>query len=63
MTIEIPLSFLIMVGTPVLAGVVWLVRLEGRVNGHQQLMARLAKDVTYIRDRFDDWLDRDKSHP
>ena len=36
-----------------IAIVVWLIRLEGRVNTHQALHDRLAADVAYIRARID----------
>lgn len=38
---------------PVVAVVVWLIRLEGRINVHQALHDRLAADVAYIRSRID----------
>lgn len=36
-----------------IGGIVWLVRLEGRVNTAERLHADLKEDVTYIRDRID----------
>jgi hypothetical protein len=38
---------------PILAGLIWLIRLEGRINVHQALHDRLASDVAYIRSRID----------
>jgi sensor domain CHASE-containing protein len=38
---------------PVAAVIVWLIRLEGRINVHQALHDRLAADVAYIRSRID----------
>lgn len=43
----------VMVGVPVLAGLVWLLRLEGRVNTHDALLEALKDDVSYIRSRID----------
>ena len=37
----------------VIGGIVWLVRLEGRVNTAEKLHADLKEDVTYIRSRID----------
>lgn len=49
---------------PCVAGVVWLVRLEGRVNGHdhelsthEKGMVGIKADVQYIRERIDNALD------
>ena len=33
--------------------VVWLVRLEGKIQTQAELHRRLAEDVSYIRDRID----------
>lgn len=33
--------------------VVWLVRLEGRVNGHDAEHKQTREDIRYIRDRID----------
>jgi hypothetical protein len=40
--------------------VVWLVRLEGRLNAQGDLYAQLRNDVTYIRDRIDQALNGHK---
>jgi hypothetical protein len=48
----------IAVGGPVLAVVIWLIRLEGRVNTTEQRFSDLREDVQYIRDRIDDALDK-----
>ncbi len=37
----------------VIGVVVWLVRLEGRVNTQAALYAQMRADVTYIRERID----------
>ena len=42
----------------VVGGVVWLVRLEGRVNGHDIELRQARADLTYIRARIDEALDR-----
>lgn len=34
-------------------GLVWLIRLEGRVNTQEALHRELKEDVQYIRDRID----------
>lgn len=41
------------VGLPVIGGLVWLIRLEGRINLNERLTNDLADDVRYIRDRID----------
>lgn len=41
---------------PAIAVIVWLVRLEGRVNTTEQRFSDLKADVQYIRDRIDDVL-------
>lgn len=57
-------EFLWGVGVVFVGSVVWLVRLEGRVNGHDREIAdhkkntaedisQLRDDVKYIRDRID----------
>ena len=43
----------IAVGSLALGGVVWLVRLEGRVNVNEALQKALKADVEYIRERID----------
>jgi sensor domain CHASE-containing protein len=40
-------------GVAVIGVVVWLIRLEGRVNTQMALHERLTEDVTYIRERID----------
>jgi hypothetical protein len=35
------------------AAVVWLVRLEGRINGHDDQIRAAREDLTYIRNRID----------
>ncbi len=37
----------------VVPAVVWLIRLEGRVNVQSELQKKLTEDVTYIRARID----------
>jgi hypothetical protein len=37
----------------VIGAVVWLVRLEGRVNAHERQLADVKDDVRYIRERID----------
>lgn len=60
MTGDMDLQTAMTVGAPALMAVVWLVRLEGRINGHDRELtaaekrdAELREDVKYIRDRID----------
>lgn len=41
------------VAVPVVGAVVWLVRLEGRINTGESVTAALRDDVSYIRSRID----------
>lgn len=41
------------VGMGLLGGLVWLIRLEGRVNLQEALHRSLSEDVKYIRERID----------
>lgn len=41
------------VAVPSVAVIVWLVRLEGRVNGHDALIENVKDDLRYIRSRID----------
>jgi hypothetical protein len=41
------------VAVPVIGALVWLVRLEGRVNNNETITSALRADVTYIRNRID----------
>lgn len=38
---------------PAVGVIVWLVRLEGRINAHDLILSSLREDVRYIRDRID----------
>lgn len=38
---------------PAVAVIVWLIRLEGRVNTQAALQVELKEDVKYIRERID----------
>lgn len=38
------------------AFVLWLIRLEGRVNTNEALQKRIAEDVSYLRERLDAFL-------
>ena len=46
------------ISTPCLGALVWLVRLEGRINAHDLAFQRLRDDVSYIRDRIDRAIER-----
>lgn len=41
-----------------LGGLIWLLRLEGRVNVHEQRIDDMKSDLTYIRDRIDEAIKR-----
>ena len=41
------------VGVPALGVVIWLIRLEGRVNTHEAIQTQMRADLTYIRSRID----------
>lgn len=41
------------VGLPVIGGLVWLIRLEGRLNLNERVTNDLVDDVRYIRNRID----------
>lgn len=41
------------IGIPIFLGLVWLIRLEGRLNTAVALQDRLSADVQYIRRRID----------
>ncbi len=43
----------IAVGSLAVGALVWLIRLEGRVNLNERLTTDLSQDVKYIRDRID----------
>jgi hypothetical protein len=41
------------IAIPVITVVIWLIRLEGRVNVQDALLRQLRDDVGYIRSRID----------
>lgn len=41
------------VGVPVIGFIVWLVRLEGRINTGEIVTKGIKDDVSYIRERID----------
>ena len=41
------------VAVPSVLALVWLIRLEGRINTNDFALKALRTDVTYIRDRID----------
>lgn len=41
------------VAVPVVGVIVWLVRQEGRINGHDKTLNGIEDDVKYIRERVD----------
>jgi hypothetical protein len=44
---------LLLAGSMVIGAVVWAVRIEGRVNGHDKQLDDVKDDVRYIRTRID----------
>jgi hypothetical protein len=44
---------LLALAVPAVGVVVWLIRLEGRINTHEALQKEMKEDVQYIRDRID----------
>jgi sensor domain CHASE-containing protein len=46
-------DLLVGAGVAVVSVIVWLIRLEGRINTQAALYENLAEDVTYIRTRID----------
>ena len=51
MTIETGTA--IAIGLPAIGGLVWLIRLEGRINLNENATKVVAEDVKYIRERID----------
>jgi sensor domain CHASE-containing protein len=43
---------------PAIGVVVWLVRLEGRINTNEALQQSVLEEVKYIRERIDDHFGR-----
>lgn len=50
---EINAETMIALGVPAIGVVVWLVRLEGRINTNEALQKNVLEEVRYIRDRID----------
>ena len=49
---------------PLVMGLVWLIRLEGRVNTSALLLEAVRSDLSYIRGRIDDAVKhKDWPHP
>lgn len=48
---------------PAITVLVWLVRLEGRVNTNEALQKTVLDEVLYIRQRIDRALNHDPHHP
>lgn len=42
------------IGAIVVGAIVWFVRLEGRVNLHDEMLRQIREDVRYIRQQIDD---------
>jgi len=41
------------VGLPAIGALVWLIRLEGRVNTNEAIQHEIRDDVRYLRERID----------
>jgi hypothetical protein len=50
---QIDPALAVVVVPSIIGAIVWLVRLEGRINTSDQRVADLKDDVSYIRDRID----------
>lgn len=50
---QLDLQTFIAIAVPTGGALVWLLRLEGRINLNERLHNDLAEDVKYIRDRID----------
>jgi len=46
-------QFAAAIAAPVVGALVWLIRLEGRVNVHDSILSDIRDDVAYIRQRLD----------
>lgn len=46
-------STVVAIAVPTVGVIVWLVRQEGRINGHDVQINGIEDDVRYIRDRID----------
>ena len=60
MDVTLPLAFVVPAGAYIIAVAVWLVRIEGRVNGHDKehkqhsdRQEEMREDLQYIRERID----------
>lgn len=47
---------LLALAVPAVGVIVWLVRLEGRINVNEQMQKEMKEDVQYIRTRIDTFL-------
>lgn len=51
MTFEV--GTVVAIAVPVVGGLAWLFRLEGRINVQEAITRELSSDVRYIRERID----------
>jgi hypothetical protein len=51
--LEMDIQTRITLAAMTVGAIVWLVRLEGRVNGHDDLIRIIRSDLDYIRGRID----------
>ena len=47
------LETVLSIGVPAVGVIVWAVRIEGRVNAHDEQIRGVREDVHYIRNRID----------
>jgi hypothetical protein len=46
-------SAMLTVAFAAVGALAWLFRLEGRINGHDQMIKAVREDLRYVRDRID----------
>lgn len=51
--VSFTLPQLVAVAGPAVGAIVWLLRLEGRVNAHDRELTDVKDDIRYIRERID----------
>lgn len=52
----VDLQSAIALAVPAVGVIVWLVRLEGRINTNEALQKTVLEEVKYIRERIDEYL-------
>jgi hypothetical protein len=54
MTINVPVELAAVIAAPLVTFVIWLLRLEGRINVHEANICTIQEDLRYIRGRIDE---------